>query len=130
MKLLALAALLFLGCSSGAPTTHVRGTGAIGVQYVEIRIENRNWKLARVYIRAAHSNIQSRLATVSTNGDTVVQWLPLFPEFELYVTFLASRDTWTSETWFDYESCLRLVIASTLVHSYVVPCYLGETNDI
>ena len=133
MKLLFLLAVLAallaaFGCTPRGPVSNVQGTGDTDVRYIEIRIENHNWNLARVYVRAAYSNMRYRLATVATNGRKVIHWRPAFPEFVLHVTFLAARDTWASQRWSDREDCLKLVIANVLVHSYVVPCYLEEES--
>ena len=126
MKLLALAALLLLfGCTSSGITNSVRGTGTLA-HSIEIRVKNYNWNLARVYVLASHSGARRRIATIATNGSAVVKWRPLYPEFVLYVSFLGGRNSWASQRWYDREDCLSLVIANVLVHSYVIPCYLGE----
>lgn len=119
-------ALFLAGCASSSTTTRVSGTGETDIHYIEIRIENHNWNLARVYARAAYSNMRHRLAMVSTNNRRVVKWRPLYPEFVLYVSFLGGRETWESRIWTDSEGCLSFVIENALVHSFVVPCYLGE----
>ena len=127
MKLFLLAALLLAGCASSGSTNSVRGTGS-PPHNIEIRVRNYNWDLARVYVLSAHSSARRRIATVATNGRAVVKWRPIYPEFVLYVSFLGGRNSWASQRWFDREDCLSLVIANVLVHSYVIPCYLGEKS--
>ncbi|KKL55937.1 hypothetical protein LCGC14_2250430 [marine sediment metagenome] len=79
--------------------------------------------MARVYIRPAYSNNNSRIATVTSLRPEVVMWRPAFREFVLHVTFLASKEVWNSQVLYDNETCFSLVIENALQHSYAIPCY-------
>ena len=111
--------LLLVACGPTTPTTHISGSGS---RDIEIRIENHNWNLAKVYIRPAYSGGLQRIGTVSPLYSDRVIWRASSPEFVLHVAFLAGRDIWESQVWYDSEYCLSLVIADALQHSYVVPC--------
>lgn len=113
---------LLVACGPTVPTTRISGTGNYDPR-IEIRIENNNWNLAKVYIRAAYSGGNSRIATVTSLRPAVVMWKPIFREFVLRVTFLASPEVWESQVLYDNETCFSLVIGNALQHSYAIPCY-------
>ena len=113
---------LLVACGRYVPTTRVSGTGDYDPR-IEIRIDNRNWNMARVYIRSAYSESNSRIATVTSLRPEVVMWRPSFNEFVLRVTFLASSEVWESQVLYDNETCFSLVIENALQHSYAIPCY-------
>ena len=125
MKLLLLA-LLLAACSSGGTTTHVRGTGEADPR-LEVRIDNRNWGIAKVYIHSAYSTvIGQRIATVSGLAKETV-WVRPPVTFVFYVTFIGDRRRWDDyEVWEDFETCLRLTIENHVAASGVVPCFDEE----
>ena len=118
--------LLLAACSSGGTTTHVRGTGEADPR-LEVRIDNHNWGIAKVYIRSAYSTvIGQRIATVSGLTRTVV-WVRPPVTFVFYVTFIGDRRRWDDyEVWEDFETCLRLTIENHVAASGVIPCFDRE----
>ena len=123
MKLLALATLFSLTCSSGGSIARVQGTGGSAAR-VEVRVENNNWNEARVYLLlGADLTGRRRIATVTASMEETVFLRPISSTFRFYVTFLAERSGWVSEEWNDQSyTCFKVVIHNYLNHSYVIPC--------
>ena len=112
---------LLAACASSGATAH-SGTGT---PRVEVRIENQNWNIARVYVRPeGFSGSAQRVATVSAFSKETAFFVPP-PTFEFYVTFLGDPyGRWNDyEVWYDTETCLLLVIKNHLAASYAIPCY-------
>ena len=123
MKLLALATLFSLTCSSSGSIARIQGTRGDAAR-VEVRVENNNWNEARVYLlTGADLTGRRRIATVTGNMEETVFLRPISPTFRFYVTLLAERSGWVSEEWSDqFYTCFKVVIHNYLDHSYVVPC--------
>ena len=123
MKLLALATLLSLTCSSGGSIARVQGTGGSAAR-VEVRVENNNWNEARIYfLPGSGLTGKRRIATVTGNMEETVFLRLISSTFRFYVTFLAERSGWVSEEWNDqFYTCFKVVIHNYLDHSYVIPC--------
>lgn len=111
---------LLVGCASAgsgmrtAPLDARRGKA-------EIRIENHNWALARVYV-STFGGAPRRIATVNTGStDTVYVRLPESITFS--VRFLAGPAPWVGTTRWSTQQCLHLTIENVLYLTFVVPCW-------
>ncbi len=89
---------------------------------VEIRIENRNWSTARVYV-AANGSRPQRIAMVST-GSTETKYVRInATRFVFLVSFLASNESWISyPDWSSEERCLHITVMNALFLTNVVTC--------
>lgn len=90
---------------------------------MEIRIENQNWSIARVYV-AANGSKPRKIATVGT-GRIETKFVRInTARFVLVVAFIAAGETWTGFTeWSSEEECLHITIMNALFLTNVVPCW-------
>lgn len=131
-KILTIAALaLFLGCGSAFQHTDtVRGTGSHDTGRENIRkyawtlqVDNSNWKNAKIYLIPSYSGSGRRVMNINGMTRGSVTLSPQASTFRVRVEFLASSETWTSQTWSPDEPCLKLDIRSYVDLTNVIPCW-------
>ena len=124
MRIFLLIALLVV-TACGPAISQRDGAGGGGAGHEDrwqIKIENSNWRNAKVYLISPYSDSGFRVSTVTGLTRTTVKVPHRGVSFRLMVKFLASDEVWVSDI-LAREPCMDLRIMNYVPATRILPCW-------